>query len=114
MRSIPFSTGDIHGGFSEGKGAVAVEDDHLVIEVSVTFMGMFDRGTTTHRLELTDLEEVRHSRNPFRDTLRIRTRPMDLISKVPGAQQGELLLKIRRRHRRAVDDLLYRLDLWVT
>ncbi|MEM1044387.1 MAG: hypothetical protein AAGI91_17395, partial [Bacteroidota bacterium] len=108
------STGDIHGGFSEGKGAVCVEGDDLVIEVNVSLMGMIDRGTTTHRFELTDLEEVRHSRTPLRDTLKIRTRPMELISEVPGAHQGELLLKIGRRHRRDVDDLLDRLDLWLT
>lgn len=113
MRSIPFKTGDVHGGFSEGKGQICVEGDDLVIEVNVTFLGMVDRGTTTHRFDLTDLEAVQHSRTPFRDTLKIRTRPMDLISDVPGANQGELLLKIGRRNRRDVDDLLERLDLWL-
>ena len=44
MLSIPFSTGDVHGGFSEGRGAIHVDGDELVIEVQVKVFGMFDRG----------------------------------------------------------------------
>lgn len=114
MLSIPFSTGDIHGGFSEGRGAIRVDDDEVVIEVQVKVFGMFDRGAQTFRFELTDLEEVCHKRNPFWDTVTIRTRPMSLIGEVPGASEGALVLKFKRRHRAQVDTLLDRLDLWLT
>lgn len=114
MLSVPFATGDIHGGFSEGRGAICVDNDEIVIEVQVKVFGMFDRGAETFRFELTDLEEVQHKRGLFRDTVTIRTRPMSLIGEVPGATEGALVLKMKRRHRRAVDGLLDRLDLWRT
>ena len=114
MLSIPFSTGDVHGGFSEGRGAIHVDGDELVIEVQVKVFGMFDRGAQTFRFELTDLEEVRHKRNPFRDKVTIRTRPMGLVADVPGATEGALPLLFKRRHRAQVDALLDRLDLWLT
>ncbi len=114
MLSIPFSTGDIHGGFSEGRGAIHVDGDEVVIEVQVKVLGMFDRGAQTFRFELTDLEEVSHKRNPFWDTVTIRTRPMGLIGAVPGATEGALVLTMKRRQRAQVDALLDRLDLWLT
>lgn len=114
MLSVPFSTGDVHGGFSEGRGTIRMDGDDVVLEVQVKLFSLFEQSAETYRFDITDLEEVRHKRGPFRDTLRIRTRPMGLISKVPGANDGVLLLKIGRRHRRSVDQLLDRLDLWVT
>lgn len=113
MQSIPFATGDVHGGFSEGRGTIRIEDDDVVIEVQVKVFGMFDRDAQTHRIELTDLEEVRHQRGLFNDSLTIRTRPMNLVSALPGATDGALKIKIKRRHRDAVDGLIDRLDLWI-
>ena len=114
MLSVPFATGDVHGGFSEGRGAIRVDDDEVVIEVQVKVMGMFDQQPKSFRFELTDLEEVEHRRTLFGDRLTIRTRPMNLISSIPGATEGALLLKFKRRHRRALDALLDRFDLWIT
>lgn len=114
MLSVPFATGDVHGGFSEGRGQIRVDGDEVVIEVQVKVFGMFEREAQTYRLELTDLEEVRHKRGLFSDKVTIRTRPMSLIARVPGANDGALLLKVGRRHRGAVDALLDRLDLWLT
>ena len=114
MLSVPFATGDVHGGFSEGRGAIRVDGDEVVIEVQVKVFGMFDQSARTFRFELTDLEEVRHKRGILGDKLTIRTRPMGLIGDVPGATEGALLLKFKRRNRRDVDALLDRLDLWIT
>lgn len=114
MKSVPFTVKEVHNGFSEGRGVLYVDDDEVVFEVHVTFLGMFDRGTTTHRFHLTDLDEVGHKRGLWQDHLSIRTRPMELVSVVPGSAQGALALTVKRKHRRDLDALLDRLDLWVT
>ena len=113
MQSIPFATDDVHGGFSEGRGAVRVEDDEIILEVQVKLLGMIDRGVQTFRFDLTDLESVEHSRNMVRDCVTLRTRPMDIITRVPGSSEGRLRLKFKRRYRRAVDTLIDKLDLWL-
>lgn len=113
MTSIPFATGDIHGGFSEGQGALRLDGDEIVIEVQVKVFGMFEQSAQTFRFELTDLESVEHKRGPFSDAITLRTTPMGLVSKVPGASDGQLRLKIKRRYRPDVDALLDRLDLWI-
>lgn len=114
MKSVPFSTGDVHGGFSEGRGAICVEGDDVVIEVEVAFLSLFKRQPQTYRFDMTDLEEVRYKKGMLKDKLTIRTRPMDRVSRIPGANEGALDLHVKRRHRRDLDRLLDHLEMWVT
>ena len=113
MQSIPFSVPDLHGGFSEGRGRVHIDGDDIVFETQVKLLSIFDRRPQTHRIELVDLESVRHKRTVLGDRITICTRPMTLVTEIPGSANGELVLKVKRRHRAAVDDLLERLRLWV-
>ncbi len=114
MQSVPFATGDVHGGFSEGRGTICVEGDEVVIEVQVSFLNLIKRAPRTYRFDITDLEEVRHKRGWWRDKLIIRTRPMDIVTRIPGSDEGVLDLRIKRAHRRALDQLLDQLEMWVT
>lgn len=114
MKSVPFSTGQVHGGFSEGRGTICVEDDEVVIEVQVSFLTLFNQAPETYRFDMTDLEEIRHKRGWLRDKLTIRTRPMDIVTQIPGAAEGALDLHVKRAHRRDLDRFLDHLEMWVT
>ena len=113
MQSVPFKVHEVHGGFSEARGALYIEGDDLVVEVQTSLLGLFQREPETYRIELTDLEEVRHKRGLTGDRLTLRTRPMDRVAAIPGGGKGELCLVVKRAHRRALDALLDRLDLWL-
>ena len=113
MKSVPFSISDNHSGLSELRGAVCLEGDDVVIEMQVKFLGMFKRPSQTFRFDMTDLEELRHTRRFWGDTLTLRTRPMERVADIPGAANGELCLKVRRADRPALDVLLDRLELWL-
>ena len=113
MISLPFTTPDIDGGLSEGKGHLALDGDDITIRVEVSFLGLFTRDTKTARFEITDLDEIRHKRTVLGDRITIRTQPMDIATRVPGSAQGELVLKTKKKHRRDVDALLDRLELWI-
>ena len=113
MKSVPFSISDNHSGLSEMRGVICVEGDDIVIEMHVTFIGLFKRPSQSFRFDMTDLEEIRHTRRLWGDTLTLRTRPMDLVADIPGASAGALALKVRRADRPALDVLLDRLELWV-
>ena len=47
------------------------------------------------------------------DKVIFRTRPLDLLSKVPGTKEGALVLNVKRKDRRVLAAFLDRLDLWV-
>ena len=113
MISVPFSTLDIDGGFSEGTGYLTLDGNDLTIKVDVALMGLFKRKSETVRFEITDLDEVRHKRSVIGDRITIRTQPPGLAMEIPGAAQGEMVLKVKKKHRRDVDALLDRLELWL-
>ena len=113
MRSVPFKIVNVHAGFAEAHGAAYVEDEHLVLELQTTIMGMVKQEPQRFVLDLTDLESVEHKRGLFGDRLTLRTRPFDLIAGVPGAGEGKLHLRFARKHRDLLDRLLDRLDLWI-
>ena len=113
MKSVPFSVPNAHRGFSEMRGAICLEGDDVVIEVQVKLFSLFERPSQAFRFDITDLEEVRHTRRFWGDTVTLRTRPMDRVTEVPGAGNGALTLKVRRAHRDDLDRLLDRLEMWL-
>ena len=113
MVSVPFSISNAHRGASDMRGTVRVEGDELVIEMQVKVFNLFKKAPQTFRFELTDLEEVRHTRRVWGDTVVLRTQPMDRVAAIPGSSSGELHLKVRRRDRPHLDTLLERIDLWI-
>ena len=113
MMSVPYSISDNHRGFSEMRGVIGLEGDDVVIEMQVKVLGMFKRPTQSFRFDMTDLEEIRHTRRVWGDTVVLRTRPMDLVADIPGSSDGALTLKVKRADRPALDALLDRLELWL-
>ena len=113
VKSVPFSISNAHHGFSEMRGTVCLEGDDVVIEVQVKLLSLFDRPPQSFRFDMTDLEEIRHTRRFWGDTVTLRTRPMDRVTEIPGAADGELCLKVKRAHRADLDRLLDRLEMWL-
>jgi hypothetical protein len=114
MPSLPFEVERSSRGVARSKGVLRVGAEHLTFEVQTTVFGFFHRAPKTVRLDLTDLDAVRYKKGLLRDRLTIRTRPLDRITKVPGAADGELRLRIRRADRRAAEPILDHLHLWRT
>ena len=113
MKSVPFSISDNHSGLSDLRGVVCLEGDDVVIEMEIKFVGLFKRPSQAFRFDITDLEEVRHTRRFWGDTLTLRTRPMERVTDIPGSSDGALALKVKRADRPALDALIDRLELWL-
>ena len=113
MKSVPFSISDSHSSLSDLRGVVCLEGDDVVIEMQVKLLGLFKRPSQSFRFDMTDLEEIRHTRRLWGDTVTLRTRPMERAADIPGSHEGALCLKVRRADRPALDALLDRLELWV-
>ena len=111
--SVPFSISDNHSGLSALCGVVCLEGEEVVIEMEVKLLSLFKRPPRSFRFDVTDLEEVRHRRRFWGDTVTIRTRPLERVTEIPGAHDGALCLKVKRRDRPALDALLDRLELWL-
>ncbi len=110
--SVPFRVREVHGGLSEAAGLIYIEGDEVVIEVQMKLLSLFNREPRVYRFDLVDLDEVRYKRGFRNDRLTLRTRPMDVLTGIPGAGEGELCLLVKRKCRADLDRLLDRLDLW--
>ena len=114
MPSVPFTTLDINGGFSEGQGMLVVDGQDVRIEVQVAHLGgLFNGRTHTAAFDLVDLDTVRHKRSWTGDTLTLRTEPMGLAADLPGGAEGEFCLKVKKKHRADLDAVLETMELWL-
>ena len=112
--SVPFTVRRRDNGLSETKGCLYIEGEELVVETQTTTLGLWKRSPKEHRLELTDLDTVSHKRGLLGDRLAFRTRPMSLVSRLPGAAEGSFMLSVPRRYRDELDRVLERLELWLS
>lgn len=116
MRSpaVPFTIDKVHGGLSRAHGHAFVDGEELVLEMQTMLLSFVKQQPKTYRFDLVDLESVRHKRSLMGgDTITLRTRPLDVVADLPGAENGGLKLCIKRAHRAEVDALLEYLDLWL-
>ena len=112
MSSIPFDIESDELGLSKSKGVMHVDDEHVTFEIQTTFVGIFKRSPKTYQIELTDLDEVGYKKGLLRDRLTVRTRPLDQIARLPGADEQGLSLCIKRTHRKSLQSVLDQLYLW--
>lgn len=102
----------------QGGGLVGLEDDHLVIQVQVTTTAtsMMTMSVDTdvsdvdeHRIPLRAIASV-HISGRWGRKMKIMANDLRLFNEVPGSQSGMLVLRFKRAHREAADDLATRLQ----
>lgn len=114
MEPVPFKIKNVHGGLSEASGRIRVDDLDLLLEVENRFLYAFSTGLRAFRLDVTDLDEVRHKRPLFGDDmLELTVRDPLALAGVPGAKAGTLRLHVARADRPRLDVLLDALRLWI-
>ena len=99
MISVPFEIAEVHGGLSEAKGIVLVEDNFVVFQLQMTTLGMFKREPEIIKIEIAAIDEMRLEKRLFSDRLYIRPKRMKLLEVMPGKHGLEVKLKVRKRHR---------------
>jgi hypothetical protein len=110
---LPVTIPNVHGGLSEARGTVVLDDLTLVFDVAAYVLYQWGLRPTTVRLDVTDLDSVAHRRGLTNDTLTLRTLDSEALRGLPGAQGHEVKLTVARKDRDALDALLPRLRLWI-
>jgi hypothetical protein len=103
---IPFELNEVHHGFSEAEGIMYLEPGFLVFEFTVSILGLFKRRPETVKVALSVIEDLRLERRFRKDRLFLRPRRSQVFEAIPGNHEGEILFKIRRKHRSATDALI--------
>jgi hypothetical protein len=106
-KDLPFQTTDAYHGLAEVQGILHVDRDELVLEFEVkdSFIGALKSGTRRLAISYLDLSKVTYRRSWFKSRLELKLRSVEIMSKFPGARDGQITLKIKRRYKTEAEDI---------
>ena len=108
---IPFKLAD--DGLYEIEGLVYLDDDFLVLDIERKLLGLGEGERTVVKIAPTALDEVRLDTGIVRDKLCLIPKRLDLLDAVPGKNPRAVELKIGRKHRPWVEDLIDEVRDWI-
>lgn len=113
METIPFTITNVYEGFAEVEGLARLEDDGLVLEFQTKdgIVGLIKSKVNEVRIPLEEIAGVEFQKKMFKASVLLRVRSMSLMSAIPGSRQGEVKLRIPRKHRDAAEELVSELEL---
>jgi hypothetical protein len=97
--SIAFTLPDLHGGFTEIEGAVYLDAEFIVLDLSLATLGGLRKKDRIIKIEPKALSSVSLLRGLAVDKICIRPKKDDLLDAVPGNHRGEVQLRVWRTRR---------------
>jgi hypothetical protein len=106
--TVPFIIDDVYNGFAETEGILSVDGDDLKFEFQTAdkLVGLLKSGVREVRLPLEKIEEITFRKRWYGNKLVIRVSEMGRASELPNFKQGEVELKVAKKHREAASELL--------
>lgn len=113
MQPIPFRITNIDHGIREADGLLRLEDEKLVLEYQLkdSIMGVFKSDVEIMRIPIEKLSDASLKKRLFTTKLMLQASSMTFFDEVPGSNHGRLELKIKRRDRKAAENLASRITL---
>lgn len=106
-RTLPFKSDEAYNGFAEVNGMLHVEHDHLLLEFEVkdAFVGMLKSSAKELRIEYPELLGATYQRSWVKSRLQLKVKRMQVQARFPGAKEGVIELKIKRKYKTVAEDL---------
>lgn len=100
-QSIPFESVDYHHGLKLAKGLLKLGKHGIELEYQEqdSFIGVIKSDVKTIQLPYKELEAIEFKKGWFSAKIILKTSSMELLQKLPGSEQGECTLKVKRKHR---------------
>lgn len=107
MISIPVKLHTPDAVVTESEGLIKFEEGRLVLEYETkdAFFGSFKSEVKEVPIMPDDVADVRYRTGIFKTELAIRARSLKTFEKVPGAKNGEVRLRFKRRNRADAEEL---------
>ncbi len=96
---VKFTLPDLHGGFTEVKGAIYLDEEFLVFDLEIAVMGGLSKKQRTIKIEPRAIAAISLRQGIVRDQICIRPKAVDLLSAMPGNHLGEVCLRMWRNRR---------------
>ena len=99
---LPFTIDNVYGGFAKVNGILSIRKDILILEFQVkenVFGGLVKSRPKELNIPFGDLESVEFKKNWFVANFYVRVYRLQDVSDIPGNEDGEIKLKIKRKDR---------------
>ncbi len=111
---MPFETkavqfqNDVNHGFQTAGGLIKLEDEQLVVEYQTkdAFLEVIKSDVKEVRIPLRELQSVEFKKGWFSSKILLEGRSMWVLNDLPGADQGECALKIKRKDKKDAENLV--------
>jgi len=99
--SVAFEIPNMNQGFVEVKGLLSVYEDSILLEFERkdAVIGSAKTGFKEARILYSELEEMEWRKGFFRSKLILFGKTLRSLSEVPGAEQGRLVMNVKRKDR---------------
>ncbi|MDZ7683210.1 MAG: hypothetical protein U5J63_16265 [Fodinibius sp.] len=83
------------------KGLLKLNQEGIELEYQVqdSFVGIFKSEVKTMLVPYGDLESIHFKKGWFSGKITLKTSSLHLMQELPGSEQGECVLKVKRKHR---------------
>jgi hypothetical protein len=100
-QTIPFESADYNHGLKVAKGLLKLNPKGIELEYQVqdSFVGVFKSDVKNILVSYKDLESIHFKKGWFSDKISLKTSSLQLMQELPGTEQGECVLKVKRKHR---------------
>src|SRR5437879_4809285 len=110
--TVPFKVPNLFGGFADGHGLAKATPEELALQfvVKENLLDILKSGIKEIHIPQSEIDFIQHKTGWFGDKLRIRVKSMKLLADLPGCDNGEVTLHVRRRERGQVENFNQDLD----
>jgi len=110
---VPFEITNLNHGFQKASGLIKLEEEQILCEFRVVdaFLGMIKSDVKETRIPLSDLHSVKFKKGFFRSKIIFEAQSLRVFDRVPGSEQGEWEVSIKRKDRDEARDLVSKIRL---
>lgn len=112
-KAVQFEIPTVSQGFRKAKGLVKLEREELLFEfqVSDAFFGIINSDVEEVRISLSDLQSVEYNKGWFSSKIVLEAHSLRAFEEIPGTDQAECVLKIKRKDREDAERLVSKIRL---
>lgn len=107
VKSLPFKTDGAYHGLAEVSGLLHIEKNQIVLEFEIkdSFFGALKSDPKQLKIKYKDLSELMYVRTIFKSRLELKINSLQILSRFPGAKDGHISLKIKRKLKIEAEDI---------
>lgn len=115
-KAVQFQIPTVNHGLQKASGLLKLEGEELVMEFQVkdALFEVFKSDVEEITIPLRDLQSVDYKKGWFSSKIILEARSLRAFDDIPGSDQGECVLKIKRKEKKDAENLVSKIRLTIS